>query len=130
MTDYASILDIKQRRLAFLDDTAKDYTVNNRAIKDRICVYSRTDTSPGCAIGRHLHLDVAYEFDSIGSIAKVAQMGRLHLIPVWMQEMGVPFLTYVQSLHDTNIGLTFWDDKGLTKHGKNEYEQIKKSFCV
>lgn len=136
MTDYASITDIKQRKLAFLDDTANFYTSKNRAYNAdvRICTYSATETSLGCAIGRHLFTDVCTALDPIGNIETVATTEN-HLIPKWMQDMGIPFLQAMQEFHDDHWNGSYacdsnWNVNGLTDVGRENYEKIKQEYYV
>ena len=129
MTDYASIKNINKRRRAFLDDTVNYYTINNRALRpygNGTCMYSScSKTSPGCAIGRFLFTNIAEELDTCGNIRTVFIKNKFHLIPTWMQEMGVSFLLQVQVLHDNGPGTeTYWDEKGLTPTGKDKYNEI------
>lgn len=131
MTDYSSITNIQQRQLAFLEDTVNFYTTANRGVKNGTCFYSSTETSPGCAIGRHLQPDVAKSLDSIGNISLIYEAEKDELLPSWMREMSESFLLAVQRLHD-NLKLphSYWNETGLSEDGKVVYEQIKKHFSL
>lgn len=133
MTDYAAIKNINKRRLAFLDDTAKYYNINNRGVVPNSlhaggrCQYASTEKSPGCAIGRHVFTNVAKELDQLGNIIDVYSKNRFDLLPLWMREMGVNFLSEMQQLHDNGFDgrSTYWDENGLTFNGIQKFESIK-----
>ena len=85
-----------------------------------ICLYSKTNASPGCAIGRCLTPDLAKELDDIQnpdiedtSISSLFLVGLDNTLPPWMVEMGVDFLSACQSLHDRNY---FWSNLGPTEY--------------
>lgn len=130
MSNYCDIQNIKQRQLAFLNDTAQFYNNKNRAIIKEAgnrCTYSSTPTSPGCAIGRHLFSNVS---DAIGKIntsdASVTHPEILAKLPQWMRDMEIYFLLAVQVLHDTANN---WDKNGLSPEGHRNYNGIKRRYC-
>lgn len=133
--NFAEIEDIKARRKAFIEDEASFYHSGNRAVmpygdgKYR-CVYTPTETSPGCAIGRHLDRDcVIIRENLIGSIGTFLQSYNAYLVnstPLWMREMGSEFLQSCQTLHDEE---SFWDENGLSEAGKVRFNQILEEFC-
>lgn len=104
----------------FLLDTINHYNSLNRAIVPVSgelgavsCVYHPTETSKGCAIGRHLPLKV-----SSNSNLQSASVNRdivFNLLPKWMQNLGRTYLAYVQRLHDLPEN---WDEFGLSDSGK------------
>lgn len=92
-------LDIK--RLGFLKDTLEYYTSVNRGFNGTSCSYVN-----GCAIGRHLDMDLRNELDNIGTLRSEK---AYNLLPVSLSEMGREFLLYVQRLHDD---CSIWDVSG------------------
>jgi hypothetical protein len=123
---FAAINNINERRHAFVDYIGKFYNSGNRAIKLCTCTYSKTETSPGCAIGQFLPCELAETLDSLGgsSICAISMDSNLYpQLPNWMREMGVDFLSSCQILHD---GSTHWCETGLTHLGELELTHIKK----
>lgn len=111
-----------QREL--LVNTVKFYTSENRALAKGACIYLKTKTSPGCAIGRHLTPEVQQVFhkiqveDNAGSINSICEDPESKkLLPDWMQEMNIGFLKSVQQLHDSS---ECWDIEGISALGKQE----------
>lgn len=104
--DFASIEDIGQRRLAFYEDTEREYSKEGRAaIEGDSCVYSAIGTSKGCAIGRFLKPEDANNLDTEHPglmIHKILLNNMLKgMIPDWMSEMGAQFLSLIQDYHDS-----------------------------
>lgn len=65
------------------------------------CLYApASDNTLGCAIGRHLPLELSKHLDS-GNDTDVANPEIFDQLPDWMKALGIQFLTEVQSLHDT-----------------------------
>lgn len=62
------------------------------------CIYSPSDTSMGCAIGRLVSKKVAVKLDELGS--SVGNLEIFELLPEWLKAMGQDFLHSLQSLHD------------------------------
>jgi len=126
--NFAEISDIKARRKAFLLDTANFYNALNRAVyTDGICSYSPVgDYSPGCAIGRHLERDnIIIQNKYEGGIGHLCAHYGERILPQWMREMDVLFLSGVQFLHDTH---TFWHMYGLNELGKEQLEKLMKAW--
>lgn len=130
MNKYEQIPSIQIRRIEFLKDTISIYNENNRAISSTgYCCYSVTNSSPGCAIGRHLPKELAAELDMYavsptdGSFipASVMQAVFSGKIPNWMAEMGSNYLQAIQYLHDHTF---HWNADGMTALGKAEVDSI------
>ena len=122
---FAAINNINERRHAFIDYIGKFYNSGNRARRLHTCTYSKTETSPGCAIGQFLPCELAETLDSLGgtSICAISMDANLYTqLPNWMREMGVDFLSSCQTLHD---GSTYWQENGLTQLGEFELKSIK-----
>lgn len=132
---YSSIVSIPERRQAFVDDILGFYNSNNRANcpHSGICVYSQTDTSPGCAIGRCLSPEVAKELDNSShevndtAISSFFQAGQGDKFPVWMAEMGVTFLSLCQTLHDKSY---HWNETGPTQAARDFVEDMIKPLIA
>lgn len=128
-TNYELITDITQRRLNFLNDTVAYYTSHDRSVKkdyynQRVCMYApANDNTAGCAIGRHLPLELAQSLDSKTSTHVIEVFEYL---PNWMQEMGKEFLSEIQKLHDHDSN---WTEKRLTDLGIRNMNLIRTSFC-
>ena len=119
-------------RLEFLEDTIKYYSedTNRRCVSYKgVCNYSPEESnkvgiSDGCAIGRHCtpHGRVALDASVCGEVRNVMMSKERDYIPVFMQDYGTQFLSYVQTLHDM---ASYWDANGLTTFGLKEVEDIK-----
>lgn len=126
--NFAGIIDIPTRMAAFLSDTIQHFNSKNRSMGlihgVMSCVYPASETSEGCAIGRHcpgltndntpLHANKTYS-------CLVGNTEAFNFIPDWLKQMPTQFVTYVQILHDDP---EHWDDEGLTKKGKDEVNDI------
>ena len=113
-------MDIKERQLAVLEDTVKHYNSTNRSQDGLSCVYYPTDKSEGCAVGRLIKNKELC--NTLGS--RSVSTAFVHL-PKEVKELGVEFLTDLQSLHDT---APFWDADGLTISGEGFVTQIKRDY--
>lgn len=111
----------------FLIDTIKHYNSENRCFGKHYCTYSplssgKEGKSEGCAIGRHLDPEVAYQIDkdhrtssgeyACASISK--KMMNNYPFPDWMKAMEESFLSNMQELHDY---MGHWDEKGISDFG-------------
>ncbi len=115
--------NIKDRQLAFLEDTIKFYSedVSRRAITgEGRCMY-RTADGRKCAIGRHI------PDDKYTKVIETSSVGELVMIclPEEIQELGKSFLNSVQMLHDNDI---YWNQKGLSIEGEGRIECIKENI--
>ncbi len=123
-TKYSNITSIPARRQAFVDDILGFYNNSNRSMVGYgVCIYSKTNASPGCAIGRCLAHELAKKLDNYQnpeiedtSILSLFSVGLETALPKWMTEMGVDFLSACQSLHDRNY---FWNNLGPTEEAIN-----------
>jgi hypothetical protein len=119
--------DLKQKRLAFLEDTIKHYNLNNRCVSPKTgkCVYHPVDDkSKGCAIGRHLTSELAKKLDSLEYTA-ISQSEPFNLLPKELKELEQTFLVDIQCLHDRTYN---WDENGLSKLGEKEVKEIKEDY--
>lgn len=108
---------------------------NRRCFKDGNCKYSpktagKQGLSEGCAIGRHLSPKVQKAFDNFSGnsysiIDIMAKEEMKKLLPEWMQEMPVGFLSSVQVLHDKSSS---WGAKGLSNVGKQRVNRIIEEY--
>lgn len=127
-----SIKDIKERQRWFLDETVKFYNLNNRATEKDSCVYSATECSPGCAIGRFLprkHKALTKKYNNFGyedqGSSGVNDVLNRFGLPSYMQAMGRDFLSCCQRLHDHKYS---WTENGISKVGQIEVADIKNQF--
>ena len=115
----------------YLEDTVKYYSKNPNKLRcqyNGYCTYSSGEKGVvGCAIGRKLTKKNREYFDreymdgiTIGDILNLDIHKKL--LPVWMRNMKDTFLKGLQVLHDTE---EYWDDKGLSKSGK---QHVKSRF--
>ena len=63
------------------------------------CIYTPSETSEGCAIGRLLPLDLAERLGFDG----VSDDEVFYSLPIWLQDMGQDFLTALQICHDKGM---------------------------
>lgn len=126
---YKAIKNVDERRKAFLLDVAGFYNLNNRALaEDGACVYSSTNVSPGCAIGRCLSLSLRKRLDQCQDKDICNIYDKLYLrnrLPKWMTEMGPEFLSTAQRFHDNANN---WTDNGLSKMGEKIFESLKVEY--
>lgn len=113
--------EIKTKRLEILEDTVKYYSedVSRRASTTEGCEY-KTKDGRMCAIGRLTKNKKIYE--CAGDVSVIE-----HLLEEELIILGFPFLNHLQLLHDKQL---FWESNGLTKEGKEKYDNIKLNFCV
>lgn len=115
-----------------LVSTVQFYTSENRGtIYKHLhsgCQYVKSETSPGCAIGRFLSDEVCRQFDDTGSIYLVLKIeDNRKLLPDWMQLIPTDHLSRIQSLHDNE---DHWDEFGITKEGKEYVLFLCEQFKV
>lgn len=108
-------------RLEFLQSTINHYNSKNRAVNENgSCCYTPTATSDGCAIGRWLDKKT---LDSICNTVIVRDIEEK--LPVWMFNLGLDFLTEIQTLHDMD---DFWNPLGLSPEGKEFVKSLYIKF--
>jgi hypothetical protein len=116
-------LQIKQ--LQVLEETVKYYSENTerRCVKGS-CTYApensdKASISNGCAVGRLLEPDLRLNLDemfSSGDDSGVSNEYLFSLLPEKVRNLGMPFLTDLQVLHDDNSN---WSaGEGLTVSGE------------
>lgn len=107
---------IENAQTAFLRDTIKHFNLNNRSTGSKAgiegCLYSPTETSCGCAIGRHvLNKDLCKTWDQsrlpFGILFSDGEFGQL-------AALGRKFLMQCQALHDLEAN---WTEQGLSARG-------------
>ena len=115
----------------YLEDTVKYYSKDPNKLRCEYvgsCTYSSGEKGVvGCAIGRKLTKKNREYFDrqymngiAIEDILNLDSDKKL--LPVWMRNMKDTFLIGLQTLHDAE---DCWDDKGLSKSGK---QYVKSRF--
>lgn len=117
---------LQEKRLEFIKEGVKFYSedTSRRAFDpiEEICKYRQGDNK--CMIGRHIPDDKYNENLEGHNIDDIV----LRFLPKNIVELGIDFLEYCQSLHDTHI---YWNKrKGLTKLGKKGYQYIINRFCT
>lgn len=123
---FSAMMNLDERRFAFLKETVLFYNSRNRATNRRnSCIYAATETSPGCAIGRFIPPDGKFNLHKICGIAHAIRFGSR--LPDWMMEMGIDFLAAVQSLHDYG---DYWNESGLSNIGKEEVMDIIARYII
>lgn len=111
----------------FLIDTIKHYNSENRCAGECWCTYSPISSekegfSEGCAIGRHLDPEIAYQIDKdnrtesgeYNNSSVSIKMMHKYPFPDWMIEMNIDFLIAVQHLHDD---ARYWNNDGISDIG-------------
>lgn len=117
---------IAQKQLAFLEETANHYNLNNRCSTATGCRYSPESLglkgkSEGCAIGRKLTPTLAKKLDREGGTVSYI----FEELPEELKALGRGFLMHIQLLHDNYSN---WDREGLSEIGERTVESIKKQF--
>ena len=99
---------LQEKRLAFLNDTLAYYEADpaNRrnagsGFNVGACTYAPQHAgTEGCAIGRHLPLELAKRFDSTPHDTSVSNPIVFNQLPDVLKELGKVFLGDMQRLHD------------------------------
>jgi hypothetical protein len=121
---------IKQFQLELLNDTINHFNSNNRAVivmfSEIKCVYSSTNNSVGCGIGKHLTEDLAAEMDNKHPSSIFDLFDEYYTeFPDIIKYSGKQFCHQIQLLHDNEEN---WDKNGLSEEGKERVEEIKLMF--
>lgn len=120
-------LELKQKQLAFLEETIAYYSsdTSRRAImKSKQCMYRTTDGKK-CAIGRHIPDEL---YASRMETKRCAHSDVWPAIPPELQDLGREFLAGVQILHDDS---DYWNDKtGLTHAGNVKVATLKQMYSL
>jgi len=117
-----NISELQQRQLDFLEDTIKYYSEDpsgRRSVENGQCMYKSSDGRK-CAIGRFIsdHL-----YDCIIEGKSIDDIFVEEYIPEKLKELGFPFLSRIQTLHDWN---SHWsNEEGLSVSGKLWVERTK-----
>ena len=110
---------IKERRLEILDWEKDNRTKGNRsADKRHVCFYAG---EIGCAIGRLLKKEEIQKEWEGKPVTRI-----FNCLPKKIQSLDVGFLQSLQYLHDNYKN---WNEKGLSKLGKEKYQRIKNEWC-
>lgn len=108
---------LRERALAFLDDTARFYNEENRGCdKDGGGIYYLTENSPGCAIGRYCDQIATFK------MKKKINTSYLQYLPNWMKEIDIKILSAIQNLHDYP---SHWCANGISLEGAVYYHGVK-----
>ena len=124
-------MEIKERRLALIEDTMNHFNTTNRAIKKNIhggnmCTYAPVDgVSSGCAIGR-LITDKALCFEMDEFDTSVDDDKIIARLPSEVKKLGISFLSKLQQLHDQE---KYWNSLGLSVQGVVYADNLKDEFC-
>ncbi len=125
---------LQKNKLRILEETVLYYSENTKRRclhhdEDKtICFYYGANNvnaeSDGCAIGRLLPKELADKFDREYSFnnKKGSVIKLFDLLPLELQEYGLPFLSQLQSFHDKNY---YWTDNGLSAFGEALVERFK-----
>jgi hypothetical protein len=119
-------MTIYEQRKQHLDSRLAVYLNDpkQRAGSGSYCKYRTTDGKK-CFIGQDIP-DEKYNSDIEGyGLSDIT--GIAELLPEKIRYLGISFLGDCQSLHDK---AKFWDDKGLTDHGKHQYKLIVEKHCT
>ena len=115
-------MTIKERRKQILEDTINHYNSTNRAATEKgRCYYYDHKTGRRCAIGRLLAEEEAIALQGIG-LGGCQVRAISYYLPESVFELGIHFLSMLQSLHDK---ATYWNEEGLSESGKEFVEDIK-----
>ncbi len=123
---------LKEKQLDFLNETIEHYKTNPRGMKKgSYCSYEH-----GCAIGRHLNKELAIQLDKlidIGQNSGVSYSNVFNILPEFLKELKIDFLTRVQKLHDNSLFWTKNDSEfgfDLSESGESEVNSIKTSINI
>lgn len=118
-------MTLKEKRLAFLNDTVAFYNSNNRSVKHGHCLYHNPDDGNSCAIGMRIEdKRLCAKFDSLTD-SGVSEEFVFNLLPSDLKLLGQEFLYNIQKLHDCSSN---WEDEGLSEYGKVEVIKIISRF--
>lgn len=126
--DFELLSLIATKQIAFLDDTIGFYSedpdkLRAHSKKAQGCVYTAIEDSPGCAVGRHLPVDLAdlAEQESYSIITLLKHKS----CPKNLVELGQRYLSKVQNLHDN---INNWNSLGISIVGLNSVKQFKEQI--
>ena len=125
------MITLTEKEKEVLLETIHTYTSNNRGYDEdkAMCVYE-TEDGKQCAVGRCMtqngiafgkHLADSDKPSSVASIHDRSHSGIDYYLKPEYQGLRIGFWEDLQNLHD---GLCYWDEKGLTKFGKERAESL------
>lgn len=119
-------IELREIRSRLLNETVELYNSTNRAFDQRMkqCVYSPSENSPGCAIGRLLTPELCEELDKAFP-SSVGERKVFNRLPEEIQVLGQDFLVKLQQLHDQSDN---WNEIGLTQKGSEMMEVIIQGY--
>ena len=130
-----SILKTNQEKAKLLEETIEYYSENTEkrsiGLVDNCikCAYSGETVnkkfSSGCAIGRLLTPELSLEIDILFKDKPSGVAYVWGYLPTDIQAYGLPFLTQLQNLHDSNRN---WDTNDLSKNGLTKVNEIVSSL--
>lgn len=124
-------MTLTEREKEVLLETIHTYTSNNRGYDEdkAMCVYETNDGKQ-CAVGRCMtqngiaygkHLVDTGKLSAVASIHKRHPLGIDTYLKPEYQGLRIEFWEALQNLHDTARN---WDDRGLSKLGKERAESL------
>jgi hypothetical protein len=119
-----TLIQESHTRQELLDNTVNHYNLKNRCTNDLDDCYYRYQGN-ACAIGRELPDELANHLERNHAGHTVTDDEIFDQLPKRLQDMGKPFLSNVQSLHD---GSFFWNENGLNKKGIIKLNYICKIY--
>lgn len=102
----------------FLRETIEHYTLLNRGLD---VVSENCSYKDGCAIGRHMTQESIDKMPNM-PVGALSEEDYVLYIPEKLRALGLPFLAYIQSMHDNSKN---WNNYGLSDIG----ETFVKEFC-
>ncbi len=121
-------LALAKKRLKVLNETIKAYNINTRCVDtqgDGNCKYYLKGHQ-GCAVGRLIDdVKLKKRLNDGDEEGDSSVLNLFDILPKKVQKLGMGFLVDLQGLHDKR---SYWDEKGLTKEGKQEVKKIKDVF--
>lgn len=120
--------EIAVLRRNFLEETVAFYRADPVRLRAKNilgkCVFSKTETSPGCALGRHIpYEDLKYDLDNDNGL--IFNWTALFVAVPIFAILGKDFLEMVQYLHDTD---NFWTTTNISMAGIRYMADIYKKF--
>lgn len=121
---------LKSRRREFVNNTVAYYSKdpNRRAMnKKGACKYYYRGKK--CAIGRFIPKNKYKENFDISICGGGAIEDRddvFAVLPKQIRDLGIDFLSHIQSLHDDD---DYWTEKSISELGMDRVKEIKNKFC-
>jgi hypothetical protein len=119
-------MTLKEKQLAFLEDTVQHYNANNRSSNSNECSYAPAhEYTLGCAIGRHIEDKELCRNLDLKPESGVSYIPIFNELPQELRDLGIGFLTQLQTLHDREEN---WDEEGLTDLGSRMAVNIQRQI--